>query len=143
MLVDNTHRFIEQLEIECLQLEQAELHRRAIEQQEVAQRETADRQRLAALRATYRRRLRFPDWLEQLAPGERAAFDRLRQQAGDAMRAKFNIDPELSGWVGMLNHEARTAFESQHTASTTTTGEPSSQSSDLFASPDTNATKSE
>ena len=143
MLVDNTQRFIDQLEVERLQLEQQELHRRAIEQQEAAQREAADRQRLAALRAAHRRRLRFPDWLEQLTPTEREAFERVRRQVSDAMRVKFSIDPELSGWVGMLNHEARTAFESQVAAPTAATGGPSPQSGDLFGSPDTNASESE
>ncbi|WP_213957097.1 hypothetical protein [Variovorax sp. dw_954] len=142
MLVDNTQRFIDQLEVERLQQDQQELHRRAIEQQEAAQREAADRQRLAALRASHRRRLRFPDWLAELTPAEREAFERVRRQASDAMRAKFNIDPELPGWLGMLNHEARTAFESQHAVPTSSTGEPSSQSGDLFGDPDTNASES-
>lgn len=133
MLVGNTQRFIDQLEAERLRLVQQALDRRAAEDQEAAQRKDADRARLAALKATLRRRLRFADWLADLTPTEREAFDRVRLQASDAMRKKFSInDPEVPGWVGMLNHDARTAFESMQALPTTAAGKPSSPSGDLF-----------
>lgn len=86
MLVDNTQRFIDQLEAERLQLVQQALDRRAVEDQQAAERQEANRQRFAALKASLRRRLRFGEWLADLTPAERETFDRLRLQASDAMR---------------------------------------------------------
>ena len=59
LLLQNTQRFIEQLEAERLAQYEQELQQRAQQQQEAAQRETRDRERLAALRSTFRRRLPF------------------------------------------------------------------------------------
>jgi len=134
MLVENTQRFIDQLEAERLQLAEQALERRAAEDQQAAEREEANRQRFAALKATLRRRLRFGEWLADLTPTERETFDRVRLQASEAMRKKFSIkDPEVPGWVGMLNHDARTAFESMQALPTTTADKPSSPSADLFS----------
>lgn len=136
MLVDDTQRFIDQLEAERLQLaQQAQqaLDRRAVEDQQAAERQEANRQRFTALEAMLRRRLRFAEWLADLTPVERETFDRVRLQASQAMRQKFSIeDPEVPGWVGMLNHDARTAFESMQALPTTAADEPSSPSADLF-----------
>lgn len=133
MLVDKTQCFIDQLEAERLQLAQQALDRLAVEDQQAAERQEANQQRSAALKATLRRRLRFSEWLADLTPAECETFDRVRLQASEAMRKKFSInDPEVPGWVGMLNHDARTAFESMQALPTTAASTPSSPSADLF-----------
>lgn len=142
MLVDNTQRFIDQLEAERLHVAQQALDRRAVEDQQAAERRESDRLRFAALKATLRRRLRFAEWLADLTPTEREIFDRVRLQASDAMRKKFSIkDPEVPGWVGMLNHDARTAFESMQALPMAAAGIPTAPSADLFGDATTPETR--
>ena len=114
MLLGNTQRFIEQLEAERLQQEQMKLERDATERRNAEQQQEIARQKLSRLKAEFerqKRRLPYDEWLEQLTPNQRQAFGIVRSQAREAIRAKYDINPDLPGFVGMVNQEARSRYE--------------------------------
>ena len=69
------------------------------------------RERIAGLKSGFRRRLPFHQWLLELTPEDRKAFDIVRQETRETMRVEFDVDPDLPGFVGAINVEARERFE--------------------------------
>ena len=93
MLADNTERLIAQFEEEHqVLLEQARLRREQQEKVEQAARERAERLRLEA---------------ERRRPATQAEIASVHQQAKALVRQKFNVDPDLPGWAGLVMAEAR------------------------------------
>lgn len=114
MLLDNTQRFIEQLEGEHLLQMQLEQERHRAAQQEAEQRQELIRQKLHQVKQALersRRSLPYHEWLTQLTPSQREAFDAVRRQARDAIAAKYQINADLPGFVGMVNQEALRRFQ--------------------------------
>lgn len=114
MLLDNTQRFIEQLEAEHLRQKQLEQERRKVAQQEAEQRQELFHQKLRQVKQALernRRSLPYHEWLAQLTPDRRQAFDAVRRQTCDAIAAKYQINVDLPGFVGMVNQEARRRFQ--------------------------------
>lgn len=99
LLTQNTQRFIESLEAERLA---------AAQQADAQWRSSEPRQSLAKPQ----RRLPFQVWLTQLSPTQRSSFALIRNQVRDEMRKK-GINPDLPGWVGLVDADARKHFEAQ------------------------------
>ncbi|CAN7334082.1 hypothetical protein [Rhizobacter sp. LjRoot28] len=93
ILADNTERLIAQFEEEHqVLLEQARLRREQQEKVEQAARERAERLRLE---------------VERRRPPTQAELTSVHQQAKALVRQKFNVDPDLPGWAGLVLAEAR------------------------------------
>ncbi|WP_440111526.1 hypothetical protein [Acidovorax sp. BL-A-41-H1] len=107
MLLENTRQFIEQLEAE--RLHQLEFEPRPVP----AKGSTAGPQRSLKKRGDEpaKPRMGFCQWLEQLTPNQRQAFMIVRLEAREAFRSKYGVDPDLPGYVGMVNQSARAEYE--------------------------------
>ncbi len=107
MLLENTRQFIEQLEAE--RLHQLELEPRPVPAKGL----TAGPQRSLKKRGAEpaKPRLGFGQWLEQLTPNQRHAFMIVHLEAREAFRSKYGVDPDLPGYVGMVNQLARAEYE--------------------------------
>lgn len=112
LLVHNTTRLIETFEEEHQQALQLEIQR------------VNERERLSKLNSEWpqsrrikpissARRLFYHQWLEQLSPQDRAAFELVRNRVREDMRQQQGIDPDLPGNAGWVNTEARSKFEKQ------------------------------
>lgn len=107
MLLENTRRFIEQLEAE--RLHQLECETRSVPAEGL----TAGPRRSLKKpgEEPAKPRMGFGQWLEQLTPDQRQEFTIVHQKARETFRSKYGVDPDLPGYVGMVNQSARAEYE--------------------------------
>lgn len=116
MLLENTQRFMELLETEWQGQEQGRSatdptsHSKSEQQGEASRQKTS---RQVDAHKVRQPRLSYQEWLANLTVDEQKAFAKVRSQARDMIQQKYGIDPDLPGFVGMVNQEARTRFELQ------------------------------
>lgn len=113
LLQENTQRFIDALEAERLQVLQEYERLRAARQTDAQRGATEPR----TSPAKPPHRLPFPTWLKQLSPAQHSAFVLVRNQVRDEMR-RNGMNPDLAGWVGLVDADARKRFETQQASGT-------------------------
>jgi hypothetical protein len=122
MLIGNTRQLVE-MWAAAWQERQEEIQRQVLERKQEVQRQgpqkeednrrlDLDRQRHAARPiGPPNRRLPYHRWLEYLTPEQRKHFEAVRHEVKKVWRATWGTDPDLPGFVGSINADARLKFE--------------------------------